>query len=190
MQQDITARISEAETKLVALRAKRGAAALDGDDSFDAAEYAAIAAEVEALRDAESIHVHRQREGARGAREARKAEQRNHLKELERKRIDALQSAEEGARQLAAGLERALSLNDQMAAAAHEITGAVPTPLQALAFTGRLSNRLSAVMSGNKANRYRFGNLVWPHSMAKAGDSWAAEESRMLEPHLKPILEK
>ncbi|WP_037468316.1 hypothetical protein [Sinorhizobium fredii] len=185
----ISERIQAAEAHLTALRAKRGSALLDGEN-IDAAEYANAEHELAALRDAEGELVRRERDIASGFRKSRQSELRARLKDLERKRIDALQAAEEGARQLAAALERALSLNDQMAAAAHEITGAVPTPLQALAFTGRLSNRLSAVMSNNKANRYRFGNLVWPHSMAKAGDSWAVEESRLLEPHLKPILEK
>ncbi|MBB4277246.1 hypothetical protein [Rhizobium mongolense] len=185
----ISERISAVEATLAALRAKRGAAVLD-DSVFDALEYANLEGELEALRDAEGEQVRRERHAAGSARTAHKAEQRDRLKDLERQRTEALKRAEEATRALAASLERTLSLNDQMAAAAHEIAGSVPSPLNGLDFARRLSNRLAAVMATIAGHRHRLGNLEWHNSMSKPSDDWAAGESRLLEPHLKSILEK
>jgi len=187
MQHSIVQRISEAEARLAGLRAKRGSALLDGEN-IDAAEYANAEAELAALRDAEGEQVRRERQAAGQARGSRRDEQRARLRDLERQRVEALQDAEEAARTLAETLGHLLSVNEEMAGSAHEISGTVPSPLSGVAFARRLSDRLSAVMSTVAGHKHRMGNLVWPTSMCKPDQSWAAEESRLVEPHLKPIL--
>lgn len=185
---DLSERIATAEAKLDGMRAKRGAAILD-DADFDAAEYASTEAELAALRDAENIQVHRQRAGARGAREARTAELRDTIADLERKRIVAITECEEFARSMVAATRRVLDITAREALAVHELSGKVPIPLSSINAENRLSLRFAAVMQGLKkagANR-RFGHVEWPPSMHVQAENWAVEEAKAVAGHLKNL---
>jgi hypothetical protein len=173
------------------LRRRRGAAHLDGTDhaALDA-EIAKAALAAEVGQDAEAAKVARERATAATAMAGHKAEQRARLKGLEKKRIEALQAAEEGARGLAAAIDRAITITAEMASVTHEVVGRVPTPLSDLGFASRLGNRIAAVLSTIKGHKHRIGSLQLHHSMCKASDSWAVEEARLLDPHLKPILQE
>ncbi|MCX2721969.1 hypothetical protein [Roseibium salinum] len=187
---DIAQRLTAAASHLENLKARQATAMLDGDD-FNPAEVVNAEAELAALRDAQSEQVRRQRHTAAQARQQQKTERKSQLQELAKKRTEALQGAEEGARQLAAEVGRAIALNKEMVALAHEISGeGTPGPLSALEFPKRLSNRLSAVMKTVPGHPQRLGNIPWMTTTQKQDESWAAEEARILEPHLKSILEK
>jgi hypothetical protein len=183
-------RISEAEAQIAALRAQRGAAALDGGD-FDAAAYAAAEAQVEALRDAEGILVAREREGAAKARGARRTALKGIIEAEEKHRIESLVAAEEHARGLVAAIGSATEANAKISAAYHELTGRGSIAYQPLNFENRLSTYLSAVMRSLKDGPRggRFGFITWPWpAMRQARDVWSIEEAKVVKCDLDQAL--
>ncbi|MEY9099062.1 hypothetical protein ABIA24_001971 [Sinorhizobium fredii] len=187
----ISERIAASEAKLTALRAKRGAAVLD-DADFDALEYANAEAELEALRDAEGIAVHRGRSAAASDRQRRRDALRNKIKRLERERLAAISEAEEAVKALVDALKRATVANGKLHEAIHEITGKGAHGFQPLNFENRLSTYLAADMrkfrQGPRGGRLGFIN--WPINPPRQHEVWALEEAKVVKGDLENALKE
>ncbi|CAN7396968.1 hypothetical protein LJR235_002376 [Pararhizobium sp. LjRoot235] len=189
MTQTISARIVATEARLASLRAKRGAAVLD-DADFDALEYANAEAELEALRDAETISVRREREAAGQTRTERRDEQRAKLKRLERERLAAVSEAEEAVKALVDALQRAIEANEEIHSAVHELTGRGPVGFAPISFENRLSMYLAADMRKLKQGPRgsRLGLVNWPNCPPRQHEAWAVEESKIAKADLAEAL--
>lgn len=183
----IAERIAATEAKHAALRAKRGADALDGR-KVNAAEIAAVEAELEALSDAAAEEVRRERAVASHARRSRRAEQAERLKELAKTATEALQASEEGFRQGAGELAKALATYRLMASEMRELNDTAPMPLQPIAAAGRLSNRVLSVLGATF--RSRLGNIPLRATPDKPETNWAVAEAKALAPYLDPIFKE
>ena len=188
---DIAERHSEVEAKLNKLRAQRGAAVLDGEP-FDNAELSDLEGEVASLAAAGDEQINRARAEERLEFEKRRSQLRKELAALEATRLGELQDMNTAARTLADTIGKHFDTVRQMAEVAHAISGkSAPTPLQAPAIALRLSARLSAVMSGITGYRHRLGHIEWlGSSMHRPSDNWRQEEEKILEGHLRPLIEE
>lgn len=186
----LSERIAEVEAKLAAIRSRRGEAVLDGDDSFDVAEYTATQAQLDALRDAEGIAVHRERAAAQVSRGRRRAELKDIVTATERERIEAITEADEHARALVEALQRAAAANDRIHKAIHELTGKGAHGFQPLNFENRLSGYLAAVMRSFRDGPRggRFGFINWPAGPRRKSGAWAIEEDKIVAGDLKQAL--
>ena len=188
---NIAERRSEAEAKLMELRAQRGAAVLDGEP-FDNAALEKLSAEVDSLAAASDEKIKRERAEERLEFEKRRKQLRKELAALEATRLGELQDMNTAARTLADTIGNHFDTTRQMAEVAHAISGkSAPTPLQAPAIALRLSARLSAVMGGITGYHHRLGHIEWlGSSMHRPSDCWRLEEEKILEGHLRPLIEE
>lgn len=181
---DLETRRTEAETKLAELRQERGSKILDGKKP-DIGDITEIEHEIEGLADAEG-------EAAEAERKARRADLAKQLSVLEAKRLGAIQDANMATRALIDALGQVIEITKSMAKAAHGITGApVPVPLQEGNLVSRMAGRLSAVMASLSGHRNRFGAIEWRGaSLYRPSDNWREQEAKLLEGHLRPLIEK
>ena len=187
--QDLQQRRTEAQDRLEQLRTARGAALLD-EGKFDGNAIVDAEQELQALNDAEGEEVRRQRDEDEKKRKALLVQHRRDLAAMEGDRLAALREAEAGARQVVAGIARALAVNARMATTCHAISGdSAPLPLNAAGFVTRLAGRLSAVMASVAGHGHRLGFLEWRPAMYHERDDWAACEQKLLAPHLAPLLD-
>ena len=191
MSQTLETRRSEAEAKLTELRVRRGAATLD-NKSFDPAGIAALENEIEALDEAGGEQARRSREEAERAYAKHLAGLRKSLKVMESRRLGAIQDANMAARTLAESIGQVLDTTRKMAKLAHEISGGpVPVQLRVPDIVTRLCGRLSAVMGTVSGYRNRFGSIEWKNaSLYRSSDNWRDCEAKILEGHLRPLIEK
>lgn len=120
---------------------------------------------------------------------------RQDLLRLHEQRLDVLKDAEAGARQLASKVKELLSLNKEVAALAHQLSGERRTPgaLAQSDLINRIAGRIGSLMQIiNPAYRSGFGGIAWPatSSFHPVTEDWAANEERRLTPALEPILKR
>ena len=175
MTTSIAERRQDALARLETLRRRRGAAVLDGTP-FEDAEIVEAEHEIDALAQAEVEAVRRERD-AEAARLAEISESLGtDLGGKEDERLAAIARAENGARELVAGLGAALQAAGDMRGLARQLRQAVPAKLDGPAMVSRLSQRLVAILATLPGHTYRFGAVEWRSCWRKAEDDWAERE--------------
>jgi hypothetical protein len=171
------------ETEITGLRRQRGAARLDGR-KFDDSAISEAKTNLEALQDAETEKVRREREAAAKAWQAKRKElieQRAHQVELY---LEDVAQMEAGARQFLAGRDAAIGRADNIIKLTVALGTAVPLALARSSLTSRLSGYFAALLSSSKEYRRQFGGISWSGgSLYSAVTSWAASENK----HMKGI---
>jgi hypothetical protein len=171
------------ETKLDGLRRQRGVAKLDGRP-FDGGEIDAVSTELDALRDAETEKVRREREAAAKAWQAKRKElieQRAHQVELYLEDVAAMESA---ARKYLEARNAAVARAETIAKLSHQIDAAVPLTLSRSSVVSRLSGLFAALLSSGREYQRSFGSLQWSGgSLYSSTVSWVASENK----HVKSI---
>jgi len=168
-------RRNDALTRLDMLRRKRGAAVLDGTP-FEDGQIIATEQEIDALAQAEVESVRRERDDE-ASRLATIAERLSgEIADSEDCRLAAIRKAENGARDLVAGLDEALKAAGDIRNLARRLGKPVPAKLDGPAMASRLSQRLVAILSTLPGHTYRFGAVGWRSCWRKAGDNWAKHE--------------
>ena len=131
-------------SRIAELRAKRGAAQLDGQPFNDAAALAEAEASLAALEDAEAEASRRGAERQRQADAARDAGLRSKVDLAMLDYFKAITAAEEATRTLAASVKAALTAADAVSRAANEFQhGAAPLVLSKQSVLLRLSRMIS-----------------------------------------------
>lgn len=175
MTTSISERRQDALARLETLRRRRGAAVLDGTP-FEDGEIVEAEHEIDALAQAEVEAVRRERDEEA----ARLAEISRSLGEdiagMEEVRLAAIARAEQGARELVAGLGAALEASADMRGLARQLGMPVPAKLDGPAMASRLSQRLVAILSTLPGHSYRFGAVEWRSCWCKAEDDWSGHE--------------
>lgn len=181
----------EIEDRLTALRRERGAATLDGK-AFNPAAIVAMEHELEALDDAEGEKTRRDREAAERQHDGSQARLRKQLADLEVSRLAAIAEANAAACQLAESIGRAITVSENMARVAYQLTGySSPIVLQKNTLVSRLCGRLSAVMASIPGHRGRLGGIQWSGgSLYRGGDDWAEAEKALAANHLEHLIGK
>jgi phytoene dehydrogenase-like protein len=172
------------ETEITGLRRQRGAARLDGR-KFDDSAISEAETKLEALQDAETERVRREREAAAKAWQAKRKElleQRAHQVELYLEDVAAMEA---GARQFLAGRDAALGRADNIIKLTVALDTSVPLALSRSSITSRLSGYFAALMSSSKEYKRQFGGISWTGgSLYSAVTSWVASENK----HIKTII--
>ncbi|MGM0583384.1 MAG: hypothetical protein ACQEUZ_01870 [Pseudomonadota bacterium] len=184
-------RIAEAREKVETLRDQRAEAALDGR-AFDNGSLMEAEKALEALEDAAGLHRRKEREAADESHRSLQETKRKAILDLEDKRRTAVEEAEALARTMVDAMLRAEERRREIAA--EVIAGGWNLPLELSGVTQerRLSQALSAVMTGLKGPPGgRFGNLDLspPPNSPRGGEAWLKAEDAATK-SLKFQLEK
>ena len=159
------------------------------------AEMAEIEQQLAQLEAATGARAKTQRADAERARLERRDALRGQMVALEEERLKAFADAEAGVRQLAANIKRVLEVNAVLARTAHTLSGerGVPLALTENGIVGRISARISAIMSSVIGGQYRsrFGGFQWVGaSRFPAGQSWREAEESLAAPSIVSIVNK
>jgi hypothetical protein len=177
-----------AEARLEELRRQQGAALLDGT-AFDRESIASLEDEIEALTDAESEAVRRERSEAEARRQEQRRRLQRQLRDAENSYLAAVGEAEQGVRAFVDAVLKAQKASLAMQAIAHSLTGArTASALASLSFASRLSMRAGSVLSQIKPPSSRFGELQWRVGMFSAEDRWSEKESMVVASQLQAAL--
>lgn len=179
-------RRTDALARLDMLRRQRGAAVLDGE-TLDNNEITKAEHEIDALAQAEIEALRRERddEATRLSDIARSLS--GDLVEKEDARLAAIARAEQGAREMVAGLTKALEAAGEIRDLAQRLGKPSPATLGEQALVRRLSQHLVAVLSTLPGHRYRFGAVTWRSCWREAKDDWAACERAELSHDIDQI---
>jgi hypothetical protein len=180
---DLTARKTDALTRLDTMRQERGAAMLDGAD-FDHAAFAAVETELEALTEAEGEQVRRDRNAMARAEAERLNGLRNTLTIVEEQRLDAVDRAEKAARELADALKEVQARSADASKLIRALDAGNAMHLDAYSVELRLSNRLATALKPVTGLRRRFGQIVFPEAQNAYYSPWRAAEQAIAAPDL------
>lgn len=184
---DIAARRQEAETRLTELRQMQGIALLD-DTEFDHSPLHAVENELAALDAAEGEAVRRQREQAAAAEQERLANLRQTLAIVEEHRLEAVDRAENAARDLCDALKevRARSADGTRLLRALGVRPAVLLDVFETEF--RMSLRLASAIKPLVGLGRRFGQITFPEGRSPYDKPWRAEEQALATPDMSRAL--
>jgi hypothetical protein len=169
------------ETEITGLRRQRGAARLDGR-KFDDVAIPEAKTKLEALQDAETEKIRREREAAAKAWQVKRKElldQRAHQVESYLDDVAAMESA---ARKYLEARNAAVARAETIAKLSHEIDAAVPLTLSRSSVVSRLSGLFAALLSSGREYQRSFGSLQWSGgSLYSSAASWTAVENKNLK---------
>lgn len=183
----LATRKSEAASRLKVLRDKAGASILEGR-KFDHSAIDALEHELEALEAAEGEVTRREREAADKALQARRKAKREELERLHVERLEALETADTLARELAGALKDIRNLTTAVYAGVRALGYPAPHTLSGPFFEQRLSWHLADALSPAGSQTRRFGHIEWPtHPPIYAGN-WREVEEKLSAHEIEPAL--
>ncbi|TIP43665.1 hypothetical protein [Mesorhizobium sp.] len=155
---------------------------------FDARELTALESELDALNEAEGEATRRQREQAAAAEQQRLANLRKTLTVVEEHRLEAVDRAEQAARDLCDALKevRARSADATQLLRALGVHPAVHLDTYESEF--RLSLRFAAAIKPLVGLGRRFGMMVFPEARTPFDQPWRAAEAAIASPDISKAL--
>lgn len=185
-------RKSELQGRLETLRRQRGVAVLGGASARELTdEIATVERDIEALGNAETEVVAREREAAIKAADEQLARLRADLAASETVRLDAITAAEAAIRKAAAALGAAFGACRESEKIMGRLGGRLPISLSAHAHEGRIINRTIAILNTieNRCGANSLGSLRFSSiGFASAKDDWRQLEQREGERALASFL--
>ncbi|APH74092.1 hypothetical protein [Aquibium oceanicum] len=183
----LATRKSEAASRLKVLRDKAGTAILEGR-KFDHSAIDALEHEIEALEAAEGEVTRREREASDKAIQARRKAKREELANLHSERLEALETADTLARELAGALKDVRNLTTSVHAGVRALGYPAPHTITGPYFEQRLSWLLADALSPVGMATNRFGHIEWPiHPPFHAGN-WREAEEKISAHEIEPAL--
>ncbi|RVG50547.1 hypothetical protein [Sinorhizobium meliloti] len=185
---DLADRIIDVRARVDDLKEQRGVALLDSRE-FDSTELQQLETELDALVHAEGEAARRQRAAEEAAKERRREEVRKSIREIERKRLDAVRAAENAAVCLMVALRDTETYSASLDAN-FRLLGVISDKTTPESVKERFSRRLTATLKPLLVWGWRhYGSITFHEPRdCDAAQDWAQQESVLLEDHLSKAL--